>query len=156
MGIELSFIKDVSIIIGGIVTLFMFINGLIEYRKQGKQRRVDHFVMLRRRLKENPVFSEISLFLDNDDPKLKEISPQNKRDFLGLLEEVALLHNSRFISRELAYYMFGYYAIACVESKNFWANFSVEKNNKYWQLFFDFAKKAKEFNGRFKINKLRF
>ena len=134
----------------------MFINGLLEFRRQGKQRRVDHFVMLRRRLKENNVFSEICLFLDDDNEKLINISAQNKRDFLGLIEEVALLLNSRLIHEEIAYYMFGYYAIACVESKNFWANFSVEKNNKYWQLFFDFAKKAKEFNGRFKINKLRF
>lgn len=156
MTIELSFIKDISIIIGGVVTLFMFINGLLEYRMQGKQRRVDHFVMLRRRLKENHLFNEICLFLDNDDVRLSELSPQNKRDFLGLIEEVALLLNSRLINKELAYYMFGYYAVACMTSKNFWQNFKVEHNRKYWELFFDFAEKARKYNGNFHINKLRF
>ena len=56
---EITALKDFAIIVGGLVTIFAFANGLLEYRRQGAQKRVEHFTMLRRRLKENPVFKEI-------------------------------------------------------------------------------------------------
>jgi hypothetical protein len=40
--------------------------------------------------------------------------------FLGFFEEVALMMNSGLIRKEVAHYMFGYYAIHCWDSKNFW------------------------------------
>ena len=58
-----SALKDFAIIVGGLVTIFAFINGTLEYRRQGTQKRVEHFTMLRRRLKENPVFKEICSLL---------------------------------------------------------------------------------------------
>lgn len=149
-------LKDFAIIVGGLVTIFAFINGLLEYRRQGAQKRVEHFTMLRRRLKENLVFKEICSLMFANDPRLAEINPQDKRDFIGLLEEVALQVNSGLIRPELAHYMFGYYTVACMESKHFWANLTLDET--YWNLFHDFARdmKAKETSSVYDRSRLRF
>lgn len=152
----LILIKDVAIVIGGLVALLTFINGILEYTRQGAQKRVEQFMTLRRRLKENPAFYRISAFLADDHPDLRDVEPQDKRDYLGLLEEVALLMNSHLIRPDVAHYMFGYYAVRCLESTNFWVN--VERESIYWSLFHDFAKRMKDEEHRFRYRhrKLRF
>jgi hypothetical protein len=153
---NITALKDFSIIIGGLVTIVAFANGLLEYRRQGAQKRVEHFTMLRRRLKENPIFKEICALMFANDPGLAEINAQDKRDFIGLLEEVALQVNSGLIRPELAHYMFGYYTVKCLENKYFWANLTLDET--YWNLFHDFARemKAKEISHTYNRNKLRF
>ena len=98
-----STLKDVAIIVGAIIALFSFANGILEYIRQGAQKRVEQFVALRRRLKENPAFYEICSLLVYDEIELKAIPAQDKRDFLGLLEEVALLSNSGLIRKDVAH-----------------------------------------------------
>ncbi len=148
--------KDFAIIVGGLVTIFAFVNGLLEYRRQGAQKRVEHFTMLRRRLKENPAFKEICDLLFSEDPRLAELNAQDKRDFVGLLEEVALQVNSGLIRPELAHYMFGYYTVKCAESKYFWLN--ITRDEIYWDLFHDFASEMKQMEHGFEFNrkKIRF
>lgn len=137
-----AMLKDFAIIVGGLVTIFAFINGLLEYRRQGAQKRVEHFTMLRRRLKDNPVFKDICAMMFAADPRLAEFDAQAKRDFIGLLEEVALQVNSGLIRPELAHYMFGYYTVKCMESEHFWANLTLDE--VYWNLFHDFAREMKQ------------
>jgi len=149
-------LKDFSIIIGGLITIIAFANGLLEYRRQGAQKRVEHFTLLRRRLKENPIFKEICALMFANDPRLADVDAQDKRDFIGLLEEVALMTNSGLIRPELAHYMFGYYTVKCSESKDFWANLTLD--DTYWNLFHDFARdmKVKEASHIYDRKKLRF
>ena len=149
-------LKDFSIIIGGLITIIAFANGLLEYRRQGAQKRVEHFTLLRRRLKENAIFKEICALMFANDPRLADVSAQDKRDFIGLLEEVALMTNSGLIRPELAHYMFGYYTVKCSESTDFWANLTLD--DTYWNLFHDFARemKSKETSHRYDRKKLRF
>ena len=132
---DITALKDFSIIVGGMVTIFAFANGLLEYRRQGAQKRVEHFTMLRRRLKENPVFKEICSLMFAGDPRLADVDAQDKRDFIGLLEEVALQVNSGLIRPELAHYMFGFYTVKCLESTDFWANLDAVSGKEYWQQF---------------------
>lgn len=82
--------------------------------------------------------TEINLY-NGEDPQsvLREYSPDEKRNFLGFFEEIALLSNSGLIRKEVAHYMFGYYAIRCWQSKNFWYN--MERDSPYWFLFRKFA-----------------
>lgn len=152
----LGFIKDIAIVLGGIVALFTFINAILEYSRQGAQKRAEQFVMLRRRLKENPAFRNITALLYDDNPELRNLEPQDKRDYLGLLEEVALLMNSRLIRSDVAHYMFGYYVTRCFHSVNFWEN--IERDSIYWSLFHNFALTmiAEEKRFRFRKRKLHF
>jgi hypothetical protein len=156
MNMNYGSLKDFAIIVGGLVTIFAFLNGLLEYRRQGRQKREEHFTLLRRRMKENPRFKEICSLMFANDPRLAGIDAQDKRDFVGLLEEVALQMNSGLIRPELAHYMFGYYTVKCMESKDFWANLTLEEI--YWNLFHDFAREMKRMEAAFVFDrsKLRF
>lgn len=142
-GISLSDYKDIATIIGVIVAGATLIRGLIEYAYQGKQKRAEHFFNLRKKLKGNIVFKNICKLVENDSRDLLNIPFEDKRDFLGLFEEIAIMKKSGLVKPKIAYYMFGYYAIRCWESEFFWS--SVNKESIYWKVFKDFVYEAKQF-----------
>jgi hypothetical protein len=136
--------KDVvAAVIAGLsaaIALVTLIRALLEYGQQGRQKRADQFFALRRRLKEAPEFRRIAGLIDRGAPAADELantSFEEKRDYLGLFEEVALVLNSRLITPEVAHYMFGYYALRCWESDGFWTG--VNRESHYWSLFADFV-----------------
>lgn len=65
----------------------------------------------------------------------------SKRKFLTFIEEIALLVNSGEIRREVAMYMFGYYACCARSGSNF--SVGIALDHKYWRLFFSFSDEAK-------------
>jgi hypothetical protein len=155
MNITLEQAKDLAAIIATVVGVITFAKGVIEYVHQGAQKRAEQFVAMSKRLNED-VFKQICDLLENDDPKLAEISNKDKIEFLGLYEEVALMMNSKMIRPAVAHYMFGYYAILCSESKNFWIN--EDRSSPYWTLFNNFVERMKEERSCFNCcpSKLRF
>jgi hypothetical protein len=104
---------------------------------------------MRYRLKDSAVFQEICALLEADDQKLDEVPFKDKRDLLGFFEEVALMMNSGLIRKNVAHYMFGYYAIRCWESEHFWSN--VNRESIYWALFRDFATTMKTMEKTFGV-----
>jgi hypothetical protein len=52
------------------------------------------------------------------------------------------MYNSKILKTGIAHYMFGYYAIRCVDSKNFWSG--INKESGYWALFISFASEMKK------------
>ena len=137
-----ALIKDMAVIVGAVVGLVALIKGVIEYMHQGAQKRAEHFLEMRKRLKENAVFKEICAKVEGDDPALLQMPFKDKRDFLGFFEEIAIMMNSGLIRKEVAHYMFGYYAIRCWESDNFWSG--VNRGSIYWKLFEDFIIQMKD------------
>jgi hypothetical protein len=133
--------------IGASLALLTFLKGIFEYSRQGAQKRAEMFLQMRRRLKENQNFKELCALLDVDSSKLTEIPFKDKRDFLGFFEEVALMLNSGLLRKEVAHYMFGYYAIKCWESDHFSA--SINRNSNYWRLFKDFAEEMQKVRDSF-------
>jgi hypothetical protein len=142
-------LKSIATIIGAIIAVLTFLKGMIEYIKQGSQKRAEHFNIMRIKFKENAVFKEICDLLECDDEKLTSIKFADKRDFLGFFEEIALMMNSKIIKKEVAHYMFGYYAIRCWKSRKFWTN--VNKESNYWQLFNKFVTIMLEIQEKFKF-----
>jgi len=142
-GLSLSDCKDIATIVGVFIAVATLIRGLFEYSYQGKQKRAEHFFSLRKKLKENLIFKKICLLLDLDSIDLQNIPFADKRDFLGLFEEIAIMKKSGLVKSEIAFYMFGYYAIRCWESKYFWD--SVNQDSIYWYVFKDFVQEAKKF-----------
>lgn len=155
--------KDIATIIGvliavgtlifGLVTL---IKGIIEYKKQGSQKRFEQFTEIKKWFYEREVFQQIALYLETDDVELKNINYRDKCDFLAYFEVISLMMNSKLIRSEVVYYMLGYYAIRCLESEKFWHG--INKDSQYWALFRDFAEQMKSIEQEFKYNskKLRF
>jgi hypothetical protein len=153
---SLEVFKDIATILGVVIGLFVFIKGILEYKQQGSQKRAEQFLQMRKRLKENDTFKHIAELLEKDDTELTNVPFKDKRDFLGLFEEVAIMMNSKLIKKEVAHYMFGYYAIKCWDSKNFWN--TANRDSIYWKLFKNFVIEMKdvEINFQFKNDNYKF
>ena len=134
---QVSFIKDVSIIVAGVVALSTFMTGAIEFLRQGRQHRAENLIQMRRRFLETPQYREILDMLQSGDPAIAKSSIQERRNFVGFLEEIALMVNSRLIRPEVAQYMFGYYVLLVARNEPFWEG--LEKGDVYWTLFHHFA-----------------
>lgn len=134
---QVSFVKDVSIIVAGIVALSTFLSGAVEFLRQGRQHRAENLVGMRRRFLETPQYREILDMLQSGDPTIAKASIQERRNFVGFLEEIALMVNSHLIRPEVAQYMFGYYVLLVSRSKPFWEG--LERGDIYWTLFNHFA-----------------
>ena len=139
---QVSFIKDVSIIVAGIVALSTFLSGAVEFFRQGRQHRAENLIQLRRRFLETPQYREILDMLQSCDAAIAHSSIQERRNFVGFLEEIALMVNSRLISPAVAQYMFGYYVLLVSRSEPFWEG--LERGDVYWKLFNQFAKDMAE------------
>ena len=124
-----------------IVGLATFIKAIVEYRRSNTTKRLELFLTMRSRLREDPEFKEICELLESDDPKLRDIPLVQKDRFTGFFEELAIMRNSKLINDDVILYMFGYFAILCNESNNFW--YGLNRKQKLWSLFFSFAEDMK-------------
>lgn len=138
----MEFWKNWAIIAAGVIAFVTFLVALLEYFRQGRQHRAENFVQMRRRFLETPEYRRILNLLAIESPDLRTESVQEKRNFVGFLEEVALMVNSRLIRREVAHYMFGYYVLLVAGSDNFWSN--LDKESQYWRVFRHFASEMKQ------------
>jgi hypothetical protein len=133
--------------LGVAVAAIAAFKGFIEYRLQGSAKRSDIFLNMRVRLRSDPSFANICSLLETDDPILAQIPTTERDRFLGFFEELAILANSGLLNDSITYYMFGYYAIRCLESKNFWTK--LNRNHSLWSLFMDFAGRMKQMQESF-------
>ena len=139
MCFSLSDFKDIFTIVGVIVSTALFFLAYRQYGKAEKQKKAEHFFKLREKYNTNKDFRKIREIIDCNDTENKEISLDAKREFFGFYEEIAIMVNSKLIKEELAFYMFGYYAIKYDEIDDFKSYIDEEK--EYWIIFSDFAQK---------------
>jgi hypothetical protein len=140
--VDISLVKDVSIIIAGIIALVTFVASTWENIRRGRQERAANFVLMRRRFLETPQYREILDLLNHNDPSVANVSVQERRNFIGFLEEVAMMVNSRLIRRSVAHYMFGHYALLAARSEFLWSG--LNKESPYWSVFWVFAREMEE------------
>lgn len=154
---DLSKILELAIAALGVaVALGTLIKAYLEFVKQGEQRRAELFFALRARLRE-PHLAAISELIDQAHSgtgaesrdaveQLERVPFRNKRQYVDLFEEVALLMNERQIQPQLAHYMFGYYALRCEECTSFWSN--VNYQSAYWSVFREFCRQMRPYRAR--------
>ncbi|MGD0581501.1 MAG: hypothetical protein ABR974_00995 [Bacteroidales bacterium] len=146
--------KDaITIIIASIVavvTVGAFIKAVCEYRLQGRQKREEFFNKLNETFN-GLEFKIITSMLEYDDDELKNITEVDKYDFLGFYEQIAIAVNSKLIKKNIAHYFFGYFAIKCWNSKNFWHvnnKNEIDKNDYYWVIFNKFVYEMRKIENR--------
>ncbi len=156
MSLSLADAKDFATIAVSLITVMIFIKAMHEYMQQGIQKRAQAYFDLERNFLEDKDLREICVLLDTDHPNLSGIPSELKLKFLGFYEQVALMLNSKLIEPAVAHYMFGYYAVRCIDSVHFWKG--EDKDSPYWSLFRHFAQHMKEFENKFCFDnsKLRF
>jgi len=149
-----SIAKSIASIVAVTIALITLGKGLAEYSKQGTQQRAEQFLEMRHRFKDTDKFTRICALLWVNDDELLTLTIQEKADFVGFFEEIALLTNSRLVRSEVAHYMFGYYAIHCWENEKFWAG--LRRDNPYWSLFRDFVERMKDISKDFEYDRRDF
>jgi hypothetical protein len=137
MGLTLENWRDIAAIIGTAVAAVALWKAVIEYTLQNKQKRAEWYIRLGEKFVENGRFDGLFEMLIRDDPALASVPFHKKQELLGFYEDIALLVNTGLLRREIAHYMFAYYAILCWKSINFWAN--VNRESAYWSLFKHFV-----------------
>lgn len=143
-----------SIVIGifGAAKIFVELRRIKEQRAKeisdqaaaGLLKRADFLLTQHRRLFDNSDLYEILCLIDSDNPCLKEQDMwDKKRKFLTFFEEIELLIQSNLVDRNVAYYMFGYYAYTAHDGVNFQEG--IDLLPAYWALFFNFSISARAY-----------
>jgi hypothetical protein len=147
--------KNIATLIGAAVALGTLIMGTLEYIKQGTLKRAELFFQMEERYNK---FLYLFDMLDHQDDKkirdqLQSLPFEKKLDFLGFYDELAMMVESGLIRRTVAHYMYGYYAIACLDSDSFWNEEA--RNDVYWCLFKNFAEQSKVYRVALRKSKPR-
>ena len=117
---------------------------LEQRRLEHQLKRVEFTLSQHRRLFDDSTLSSVLRILDGDSVKLRDPNMwEPKRKFLTFFEEIALLIKSGYITKEVAYYMFGYYAVCAHRGVNF--KYGIAYEPEYWNLFMQFAEDAEKF-----------
>ncbi|MBC3864233.1 hypothetical protein H8K32_19190 [Undibacterium jejuense] len=134
----------------GLLKIYQELKRLNEQREKdisdketaAKLKRTEFFLAQHRRLFDDKDLYSVLCLIDADSPKLAEEEMwDQKRKLLAFLEEIALLVSSNQINKDVALYMFGYYAICAQEGKNF--RVGIDLSRKYWELLYRFVDDAK-------------
>jgi hypothetical protein len=106
-------------------------------------KRTEFFLNQHRRLFDNSELYSVLCLIDGDEIELANEAgmPDKKRKFLTFFEEIALLVRSGQIEKNVAYYMFGYYATCALTGKNFASG--IDTSKQYWGLLYEFAAQSK-------------
>jgi hypothetical protein len=117
----------------------------LEQRAREHQlKRLEFTLSQHRRLFDDPVLASVLRVLDGDNPALRNTEMwDSKRKFLTFFEEIVLLVNSGYIAKDVALYMFGYYADCAHKGENF--RYGINYVPEYWNLFSGFAEEAAKY-----------
>lgn len=118
---SLSDFKDVATVLATTIALATFVKGTLEYSKDAAQRRLQILLELRKRFADTPAIQAVRAAIESDDPRaLRSVSRNQRVEFAAFFEEVAVMLNSKLITKHLAHSMFGFYAIMADEDAGFW------------------------------------
>jgi hypothetical protein len=143
---DIGLLKDISIIVAGVIAFFTLWQGLFQYSRQGHATRASQFIQMRRRFLEDAVFKDLLNLIAAGDPRVSETPIQDRRNLVGFLEEVALMMNSGLLKPEVAHYMFGYYVLLIQECEPFWTG--LDRSSEYWDVFHGFVQSMRKFDLR--------
>lgn len=146
MDFPLNDFARILIAVAAVLTfLFTFGMGVLEYRRQGTQKRADQFLEMRRRLKNRDDFSKICALLNKGDvAELADLSREDRLNFLGFFEELALMMHSDLIKPKVVHYMFGSFALELSKSTHYWKDVDDDRRGPYSIVFNDFVVRMME------------
>ncbi|MGY8662430.1 hypothetical protein Q3C01_08685 [Bradyrhizobium sp. UFLA05-109] len=143
--------KDNVAILAAILAAGKF---LFEYHRENKRKRMEMYISLREKFRENDDFDPIFAALDQYNEaepdsaaeaqarlKLSSIPYGDRYEFVALLDDIAMAMNSGTLKPRVANYSFGHYAILCWEVDEFWTDLRENRNDPYWSLFRRFVKR---------------
>lgn len=115
-----------------------------EKKKEQELKSIEFTLEQHRRLFDDKELYSVLCLIDSDDAKLAlEEMWDSKRKLIVFFEEIQLLINSEKINKNIAYYLFGYYAVEARKGVNFCTGIHLVE--KYFGLFFIFARESDKY-----------
>jgi hypothetical protein len=112
--------------------------GAARFHAWQRAQRAERYLQLRERFRANDRLVRTATLLDSgDETKLATLKWSDRREFLGFLEDVDLMVNNGGFSREVAYCVFGFYALRASESEAFMRG--IDADSPYWAQLFGFV-----------------
>jgi hypothetical protein len=134
-----NFAEPLAKYIAAAVALGTLLKGVIEFSTQNKIKKYEKYRELRVEFRTSAEFLEMRTLLEREDAQIGSVTYEKKVRFLGFYEDISILIKNDILSEDLAYYMFGYYAIRCYRSTVFWEE--IDKSSIYWKEFVQFAER---------------
>jgi len=149
-------IGEIATILGIFIGMVSAITVVLEFKTQGTQKRAEFFSRKLDELWKNDLYKHIWLCLDtHNEEEIRHIPREDKLSYLVIFDEIALMMNSGLIKKDVAYYMFGYFAITCWENDAFWEDPGIDRRRVYWSVLKNFVADMKVVDQDFKYNKKR-
>jgi len=134
-----SDIPTTVMVLGTLFAIVTLVIGVLEYRKKNMLTRIELYLQMRDYYARDKNLKQVCQALGDGDTPISALTYEQKRQFLGTMESVALLVNSKVMNDHVAMYMFGYYAIAAWESDEFWNHGNLKREDPMWALFKQFC-----------------
>lgn len=154
---------DLAAIIGVAVAIATLSYSLFVYGRRTLLDRVKHFASLKKEFLTDEALFRITELLEEErrrseltakdatsipsqdkwQEEWQKVKSQDKWHYIYFFEQVALLLRARLIRKELAYYMFGYYAVLCAHSRFFWSS-DFPREEQYWLVFVNFVQEMQD------------
>lgn len=131
------------------IALITLVIGVLEYRKKTMLERIQLYLKMRDYYARDENLKNVCSALGGGENEISSLTYQERRQFLGTIESIALMVNSKVMNDYVAMYMFGYYAITAWESDAFWDLGDLDREHPMWVLFNDFARKSKHLRADF-------
>jgi len=161
-GFTSEVIRNWAISFSAIVATITFVFNVWEKNKENRLNRLETYLSFEKRFNEQSSFQRFITLLEEDNPDLSNEDTLEKYKFLGFLEEISIAVDNKLLSRELAFYMFGYYAIRAKESEHFNTlkeDGKIKWDSVYWRVakkFVDDMKKVEDkFASKASLGKIR-
>ena len=136
--------------IGGAVGLATFLKATLEYVLQARQKRMEMYLDLEKRLLENEDFKRIRDLLHAQTPgnlqALAQIDWNVRNDFAGFFETIAIMVKGKLMSPSVACYMFSNTAVELWNTDAFWTGFAREST--YWWILEEFVHQMERLRSR--------
>ena len=138
-------VRAVIEVLGAPLVLIGFFRGIRTYIRDGRLKRFEKYQQMQSRYRQDPSIQAVFRWLypeqfEGDEERRPPVTENDKLNFMGFYEELAIMVNSRIMTPKAAYYTFGFDAV------KFWERASDDlKNDQSWKLFKSFAEHANEF-----------
>jgi len=112
-------IRNFSVALSALIAALAFTFNAWEKSKENRLNRFETYLNFEKRLNSETSFQKLITMLEEDHPELEKLNTLEKYKYLGFLEEIAIAVDNNLLSKKLAFYMFGYYAIQAQQSQYF-------------------------------------
>src|SRR5215475_409388 len=122
--------------------VWAMLRGITELQRQNAVKRFEIFQAMDKRFDERD-FADLRRLLDEKwllDGKFSSYDVETKLNFAAFFEELAVSVNSKVMSKEVAFYFFGHYALTCENTLTFWEGKGmIPRDHPLWSLYGDYT-----------------